>query len=113
MSNVLIVAEQVGGVVRKATHNALGAGQELARRTGGKLHLLVLGKGVAAAAQDLAAFGAEVHVADAPVLEHYLAEAYAPVVAETAKAVQATFVGAASTAMGKDLLPRVAARLGA
>ncbi len=111
MSNVLIVAEQVGGVVRKATFNALGAGQELARRSGGKVHLLVLGQGISAAAQELAAYAAEVHVADAPVLEHYLAEAYAPVVADVARAAQAAYVGAAATAMGKDLLPRVAARL--
>jgi electron transfer flavoprotein alpha subunit len=111
MANVLIVAEQVGGVVRKATLNALGAGQELARRTGGKLHLVVLGTGIGAVAQELAAYGAEVHAADAPALEHYLAESYAPVVAELAKTVQAAYVGAASTAMGKDLLPRVAARL--
>jgi electron transfer flavoprotein alpha subunit len=113
MANVLIVAEQVGGVVRKATLNALGAGQELARRTGGKLHLVVLGKGIGPAAQELAAHGAEVHAADTPSLEHYLAESYAPVVAEVARAAQATYVGAASTAMGKDLMPRVAAKLGA
>ncbi len=47
------------------------------------------------------------------MLEHYLAEAAAPVVAGIAQAVQATFVGAAATAFGKDLLPRVAARLSA
>ena len=113
MSNVLIVAEQVGGVLRKATLHALGAGQELARRTGGELHVLVLGHGVAGLAQELAAYGAAVHAADAPVLEHYLAEAYAPVVADAARAVGAAYVGAAATAMGKDLLPRAAARLGA
>jgi electron transfer flavoprotein alpha subunit len=113
MANVLIVAEQVGGVVKKATLHALGAGRELAGRTGGKLHVLVLGKGVGEVARELAAYGAELHAADAPVLEHYLAEAFAPVVAETARAVQAVYVGAASTAMGKDLLPRVACKLDA
>ncbi len=111
--NVLIVAEQLNGILRKATLHAVSAGRELARRTGGKLHLALLGKGVASAAEELAAYGADVHVADAPVLEHAIAEAYAPVVAEIAKAVQATFVGAAATAFGKDLLPRVAAKLGA
>ncbi len=111
--NVLIVAEQVNGALRKATLHAVSAGREIARRTGGKLHLAVLGKGVGKVADELAAWGADVHVADAPVLEHPLAEAYAPVVAEIAKGVSATFVGAAATAFGKDLLPRVAARLGA
>ncbi len=113
MANVLVIAEQSGGTIRKATFQAVAAGREVARRTGGQLHLALLGGGVAAPAQELAAYGATVHVADAPALEHYLAESYAPVVAETARAVQAGFVGAASTAIGKDVMPRVAARLGA
>src|SRR5512133_3193871 len=111
MSNVLIVAEQAGAALRKATLNALGAGRALAQRTGGKLHVAVLGKGIAALGEELASYGADVHVADAAALEHPLAEAHAPVVADIARAVQATYVGAAATAYGKDLLPRVAARL--
>jgi electron transfer flavoprotein alpha subunit len=113
MANVLIVAEHGGGTLRKATLHALSAGREIARRAGGTLHVAILGKGIGALASELAAYGAEVRVADAPVLEHPLAEAHAPVVAEIAKAVGAGWVGAAATAQGKDLLPRVAARLGA
>jgi len=113
MSNVLVVAEQSAGHLRKATLHAISAGREIAKRTGGKLHLAVLGKGIGALAKELETYGAPVHCADAPVLEHYLAEAWAPVVAEIAKAAQATYVGAAATAFGKDLLPRAAARLGA
>ncbi len=113
MSNVLIVAEQAGGHLRKATFHAITAGREIARRSGGTLTLALLGKGVAPLAQELAAYGAAVRVADAAGLEHYLAEGFAPVVADLARAVGATYVGAAATAFGKDLLPRVAARLGA
>jgi electron transfer flavoprotein alpha subunit len=111
--NVLIVAEHAQGHLRKATLHALGAGREIARRTGGRLHVALLGNGVAPLAQELAGCGADVHVADAPVLEHALAEAYAPVIAELARAVGASFVGAAATTFGKDVLPRVASRLGA
>src|SRR5689334_1667744 len=111
-NNVLVVAEQVSGTVKKATLHALGAGKELARRVGGKVAILALGKGAGAAAQELAAYG-DVRVAEAPALEHYLAEAYAPVVAEAAKTLDAGYVCAAATAYGKDLLPRAAARLGA
>src|SRR5512143_1389161 len=113
MSNVLIVAEQAQGHLRKATLHALAAGREIAKRTGGKVHLALLGKGVAALGEELAAYGADVHVADAAVLEHPMAESYAPVIAELAKAIGATYVGAAATAFGKDILPRVAAKLGA
>jgi electron transfer flavoprotein alpha subunit len=113
MSNVVIVAEQSSGTLRKATLHAVSAGREVARRTGGKLAIALLGSGVGALAQELAAYGAEVHVADAAVLGAPLAEAFAPVVAEIARATGASHVGAAATAFGKDLLPRVAARLDA
>jgi len=111
MANVLIVAEQHAGTLRKASLHALSAGRELAARTGGKLAAALLGSGLDAAAAELAAHGVEVHVADAPVLEHPLAEAWAPVVADLARATGATHVGAAATAVAKDVLPRVAARL--
>src|SRR5512144_2524426 len=113
MSNVLIVAEQHGGALRKATLHAVAAGRELAKRTGGKLHVAILGAGVKPLAAELAKHGAEVHVADAPVLEKPLAEAHAPVVAAIARAAGATYVGAAATAYGKDLMPRAAALLDA
>jgi len=111
MTSVLIVADHHAGQLRKATLHAISAGRELARRTGGKLHLALLGKGLAAAAEELSAYGAEVHLADAPALEAPLAEAHAPVVAGIARAVGASLVGGAATAVGKDLLPRVAALL--
>jgi electron transfer flavoprotein alpha subunit len=111
MTNVLVVAEQSGGHLRRPTFHALAAGRELARRTGGELHVALLGKGVAALAEELTGYGAAVEVADAAALEFPLAETHAPVVAEIARAVQAGLVGAAATAVGKDLMPRVAALL--
>lgn len=111
MANVLVVAEQASGALRKATLHALGAARELAGRTGGKLHAALLGSGVRPLADELARYGVEVHLADGPVLAAPLAEAHAPVVAAIAKAAGATYVGAAATAFGKDLLPRVAAEL--
>ena len=113
MANVLIVAEHHAGALRKATLHALSAGRAVAERTGGKLHVALLGAGVKGLAAELAQHGADVHVADAPVLEKPVAEAHAPVVAAIAKAAGATYVGAAATAWGKDLLPRDAALLDA
>jgi electron transfer flavoprotein alpha subunit len=111
MTHVLIVADQHAGHLKKPTLHALAAGRELARRTGGTLHVALLGRGLAAAAEELSTYGAEVHLADAPALEFPLAEAHAPVVAGIARAVGAGLVGAAATAVGKDLMPRVAALL--
>ncbi|HTP50629.1 MAG TPA: electron transfer flavoprotein subunit alpha/FixB family protein [Anaeromyxobacteraceae bacterium] len=113
MANVLVVTEHSAGHLRKATLHAISAGRALVQRTGGALHLALLGKGVGPLAQELAGYGATVHCADAPTLEHYTAEAFAPVVADLAKALGAGYVVAAASAFGKDLLPRAAARLGA
>src|SRR5512136_210864 len=111
MSNVLIVAEQSGGHLKKASLHAIAAGQALAARTGGKVHVALLGKGIGPLATELAGYGVTVHAADGAGLEHYLAESFTPVVAAIAGANGATYVGAAATAFGKDLVPRVAARL--
>jgi electron transfer flavoprotein alpha subunit len=111
MANVLIVAEQQAGTLRRASLQALTAARELAKRTGGEVVAALLGSGVDAPAAELAAHGVDVHAADAPALRHPLAEAWAPVVEGLARAAGATHVVAAATALSKDLLPRVAARL--
>ncbi|NBD11367.1 MULTISPECIES: electron transfer flavoprotein subunit alpha/FixB family protein [Corallococcus] len=113
MSIVLIVAEQQpDGNLRKASLNAIAAGKQLADKAGAELHLVLLSKDPSKLAGELAGTGAKViHTAAAPEFEHYLAEVQAPVVAGLAQELNASFVGAASTAQGKDLLPRVAARL--
>jgi electron transfer flavoprotein alpha subunit len=113
LSNVLIVAEQSGGMLRKATLHAVAAGRDLVGRTGGKLQAALLGENVGAAAQALASHGVSVLVADAPHLAHPVASVHAAVVAALVEQTSAGYVGAASTAYARDLLPRVAARLGA
>ena len=114
MSHVLVIAEQFEGALRKASLPAVKAGRQLAQRTGGKLHVLVLGHGTGAAAAEIALFGPDqVHAADDTALAHYLAEPYAQVASAAAQALGATYVLASATALGKDLLPRIAARLGA
>ncbi len=113
MSNVLIIAEAFKGQVRRASLHAVGAGQQLAGRTGGTLHVVLLGKGIGEAARSLAAYGATVHAADHDALAAPLAEAHAPVVAALARSLGATWLGAAATAYGKDLTPRAAALLDA
>ncbi|SEL77703.1 electron transfer flavoprotein alpha subunit apoprotein [Stigmatella aurantiaca] len=113
MPIVLIVAEQQpDGNLRKATLNAIAAGSQLAQKAGAELHLALLSKDPSKLAEELKGLGAKVvHTAAAPEFEHYLAEVYAPAIAALAQELKADYVGAASTAMGKDLLPRVAARL--
>src|SRR5512146_57760 len=108
MSNVLVILEHANGALRKAARCALGAGQQLAARTGGRLHAVVLGAGVGPIAAEAAKSGATVHAAEGDYVAHYLAERHAPTIAALAGELGATWLVGAATAQGKDLLPRVA-----
>ena len=113
MSVVLIIAEaQPDGQLRKATLHAIAAGADLAKKAGAELHLAVLAENPAALGERLHDLGGKViHMLASPSYVHYLAETFAPGVADLAKSIGADFLGAAATAQGRDLLPRVAARL--
>src|SRR2546423_8302124 len=103
MSIVLIVAEQQpDGSLRKATLNALSAGKQLAGKANAELHALVLAKDASKLAEELKGHGVKaVHAASGPQFEHYLAEVFAPAVADLAPSIKPDFVGPAPTAQGQ------------
>jgi electron transfer flavoprotein alpha subunit len=112
MSNILVVAEAAEGKLKKTTHSAVTFARQAAAALGGTYSILVIGDAVGGAAAEAATLGAaKVLVAEDASLKNYLAERYAPTVAAVAQGF-GVVVGTAS-AFGKDLLPRVAARLAA
>jgi len=113
MSNVLVVAEHLHGKFPKTTLVGLAAGKNLAEKSGGKILAIVLGKDVDALAGELASYGVDVVAVDGPQFEHYLADAHAAAITDVVKQKGVEDVVATATALGKDLMPRLAARLGA
>jgi electron transfer flavoprotein alpha subunit len=113
MAAVLVIVEQAKGHLKKASLSALGAGQQVAARTGGALHAVIIGSGVGASAQEAAECGAAVQVIDGPAFEHGLAEPHTKAALAAVQATGAAYVVMAATAYGKDIAPRIAARLGA
>jgi electron transfer flavoprotein alpha subunit len=113
MSNVLVVAEHLHGKFPKTTLVGLTAGKTLAEKSGGKVLAIVLGKGIDGLASELASYGVDVVAVDGPQFEHYVADAYTAAIADVVKQKNVEDVVATATAFGKDLLPRLAARLGA
>jgi electron transfer flavoprotein alpha subunit len=113
MANVLIVAEHQDGQLPKTTLIAIAAGKTYAAKTGGSCVAALLGSGVGDLGTEVASYGVTVHVADNPAFEHYLADVQASAVIELVQATGTDAIVAAATAQGKDLLPRVAALLGA
>jgi electron transfer flavoprotein alpha subunit len=113
MHKILVIAEHARGQLKLATGAAAGCAQKIAA-AGGSFEVLVLGSGigaVAAAARRLGA--AAVLTADAPALAEPLADRYARVIADVARARGATIVVAAASTFSKDVLPRAAALLDA
>jgi electron transfer flavoprotein alpha subunit len=112
--NVLVFAERRGGELKRPGLEAVGVARRLASSSGGRVTALALGPGASAAAGEMARHGADrLLVCEAAHLDLYAPEAYAATLAAAARSVEADIVLAAGTAMGRDLMPRAAARLGA
>jgi electron transfer flavoprotein alpha subunit len=114
MSNVLIFVEQSHGALRKASLPAITFGQQMAAKTGGALHLVLIGQDVSAAAEQARGFGAaKVYTIAHAGYTHYLCETYTHALAQAAQACGASVIGAAASSCSKDMLPRLSARMGA
>jgi electron transfer flavoprotein alpha subunit len=112
-NNVLVIAEQRGGVLKKVSFEMLGTGHELAAALGGKVEAALLGSKLDGLADSLAQYGAtRVYVADDDSLASYSSEGYANTLAALIDRVEPGVVLVGATAMGRDLAPRLAAQLG-
>lgn len=114
MQHILVIAEHDQGQLKLASFAAAGFARQVCAATGGAFDILVIGSGLAGAAEALRRTGARaVLVADHTDLVQPLADRYAQVIADTAKARTATLVVGASSTFSKDVLPRAAALLDA
>lgn len=114
MGNVLVFLEHADGRLRPAALSAISLSRAIHNANGGQLFFLLVGDAVGLAAREAATFGAAgVLVVEAQALKHYLAETVAPIVARVAKEQGATVIAGCATAVGKDLLARVAGILDA
>ena len=102
-----------GQALRAVTLELMGAGLRLANPLEGELAAVVLSHKPNELVNTLAAYGADkVYTADSPLLARYTTEAYTHVLAEAIRQYRPFAVLFGATASGRDLAPRVAARLG-
>ncbi len=112
MSKILVIAEYVDGKVKKATLTTLDMARQLAAKKGASIDIAVLGSGIGGIADALKGYGAgTIYVADHADLAHALAPTWAKVIADIAEEAGADVIAASASTLGKDILPRVAARL--
>jgi electron transfer flavoprotein alpha subunit len=112
-NNVLVIAEQRDGALKKVAFEMLGLGTELAAALGGSVEAALLGADLGDLPTTLAEYGAtKVYVADDPGLAIYSSEGYSRTLADLVAKIEPAVVLLGGTAMGRDLGPRLAARLG-
>ena len=116
MANILVFAETRGTDLRKIAGEAVSVGRRLADASGGgEVHALVAGPpGVAQKAAALGRFGADVILAlEDAGLATFARESIAATIAARAKSVTYRAIVLGFSAQGRDLGPRIAAKLDA
>jgi electron transfer flavoprotein alpha subunit len=116
MANVLVFAESRGTSLRKVALEAVTSARALADASGGgEVHAVVAGpSGIAATSEQLAAHGADaVFVIEHAALADFERESIAATVVERAKSGGYRAVVLGYSTQGRDLGPRLAARLDA
>lgn len=109
--NVLVLAEIRDGNLRNVSFEALTAAKKVA--SGGKVTAALFGSGAASHADRLAHYGAEqVYLVADSQLDTYTTDAFTQAFTQVIEAVKPDAILLGHTAVGKDMAPRVAARLG-
>lgn len=110
---ILVFCELKDGKIRKPSLEALSEARRLADASGKQVGAIFAG-GSVVGAEEAAAYGADVILkAEGPSLAAYSSDGYAHILADAVKSKGASVLLAAATSTGKDVAPRVAARLGA
>ena len=111
-SGVFVFAEQVDGRLSRVTFELIGKARALAADLGGEVTAILIGDGVQARAPELAARGADrVILIDDPALHDYTTEPYAHAIAAVIERYRPEILLYGATAIGRDLAPRVSARV--
>lgn len=109
---VWAVAELIDGRLRPVSLELLGKGIEIARKLGAQLAALVAGADASNHVKTLAEHGADkVYVAEDARLSEYTTALYTSVLADAVRTYSPVVVLLPSTSNGRDLAPRLAARL--
>lgn len=112
--DVWVFTEQRDGRLMNVALEILGEGHRISREISSetKVCAVLVGDRVDHLVQELYAYGADlVYVASDPLLEKYTTDGYAKVITEAVRTYKPEIVLFGATHIGRDLAPRIAARL--
>ena len=109
---VFVFAQQVDNELSGIALELVGKGKDLAKDLGTEVTAVLVGSNVKNLADELAEYGADkVIVVDDPELKEYRTEPYAHAIASVIKEFKPEIFLVGATAIGRDLGPRVSARI--
>ena len=109
---VMVYAEQVDGKITPVTYELIGKGKQLAGELGTEVTAVLLGSDVGALPEKLEMRGADrVIVVDNAALNVYKTEPYVHALTTVINKYKPEVVLVGATAIGRDLAPRVSARV--
>lgn len=109
---VFVFAQQLDCQVSGVSYELIGKAKELAVDLGTDVTAVLIGSGIQSLADDLAALGADkIIVIDNPELKEYTTEPYTHAMVSVIEKYKPEVVLFGATAIGRDLAPRVSARV--
>lgn len=112
--DVWVYTEQRGGKLMNVALELLGEGYRLSRERGdgARVCSVLIGEGTGQLVEELYTYGADViYQINDPLLKHYTTDGYAKVMTDAIKEYKPEIVLFGATHIGRDLAPRIAARL--
>jgi len=114
MSDILVFIENRGGVIKKASLEALSTANLLAQTAGGKVSALIIGKNSEGLTATVKEYGPDtIYMIDSADADDYNPEIYKNIMLKAVESAKPKIVLAAHTSMATDFLPLSAALLGA
>lgn len=111
--DIYVIIEQLDGIIKRVSLELIGEASRLSKKLGEKVVAVLLGDDVEDKAELLIKYGAdEVLVIDNPMLEPYMTSPYTKAVSSIIEKRKPSIVLFPATSIGRDLAPRVAARIG-
>lgn len=112
-NNVWVIGEQVNGEIHPVTVELLGEGRKLANSIQKDLYVVLAGCNLNSSIEKLQHFGADkIFYLNHPLLKDYSTDAYVKVISELILNRKPEIVLIGATSLGRDLGPRLAARIG-
>ena len=111
-NDILVCGEIRGGELKKVVKELIGTARLIAQNTSGSIDAVLIGEGASGAADSLKEYGLrKIYINEEDILKNYSTEGYAAFLSDLIGETSPGYVLFGATAQGRDLAPRVGAKV--